>query len=227
MGSLQLMLRRGKLTRSWGKLVRNSRTEQLCCTIPHFYRTMNVAIAVGLPAPTLDIGPRCMHAAFEEIKYNFLGTKRDIVLCKLKDVNDLAAHVGMEGRNFMKDDFDAASALLKDIASEPLPYGWFIQDILFVTLCTLAAIAAFFGSYFDMLAAFIISCFILMIKKLCAKFPVVLGPLETLLVCAASGLLTGVAARLPSFENSGDTICNIPIIFLSPLLVYLPGKFSL
>ena len=193
------------------------------CTVDAEERTINAAIAMGLPAPTLDIGPRCMHAAFESIKENFfLRTTRDIVLCKLQDMSDLASHIAKEdNRTYTKLDVEAASALMEEIMEDPLPYGWLVLDILFCALCTMAAIAAFFGSYFDMLRAFIISLFVLGVHKMCARFRMVLGPLELILVSVVSGLLTAASYRI---SGTDDTICNIPIIFLSPLLVYLPGS---
>ena len=193
------------------------------CTVDAEERTTNAAITMGLPVPVLDVGPRCMHAAFEGIKSSHLQTTRDIVLCKLQDVTELAIHAATQGQNYTRQDVEAACVLLEEISKEPLPYGWIIQDILFVWLCTMAAIGAFFGSYSDMLVVFIISLFILGIKKLITRFPMVLAPLELILVPAVSGLLTAAAYRIAS-NDTGDKPCNIPIIFLSPLLVYLPGS---
>lgn len=193
------------------------------CTVDAEERTTNAAIAMGLPTPILSIGPRCMHAAFEGIKTSLLGTKRGIVLCKLQDVTELVTHVETFGKDFTRQDVEAACVLLEEIEKEPLPYGWIVQDILFVWLCTMAAIGAFFGSYYDMLIVFVIAVVIVGIQKLTARFSQVLAPLELILVTAASGLMTAAAYRLFR-DETGDTLCNIPIVFLSPLLVYLPGS---
>ena len=50
---------------------------------------------MGYTATLIDIGPRCiMHAAFDDTKQNFfLKTSRDIILCKLQDVSDLASYI--------------------------------------------------------------------------------------------------------------------------------------
>ena len=110
--------------------------------------------------------------------------------------------------------------------NEPLPYGWLIQDIFFVSLGTLATIAAFFGSYSNMVIVFIISLFILMVQKLTRAYPAVLGPIELLLVSAVSSCLTAASYYISRHYDLGfdQQICNIPIIYLSPLLVYLPGS---
>ena len=195
------------------------------CTIDAEEKTINAAIAMGYTATLIDIGPRCMHAAFDDTKQNFfLKTSRDIILCKLQDVSDLASYIAKEGnKTYTQLDVEAATAIMEEIIEEPLPYGWFIHDILFCWLCSMAAIAAFFGSYFDMLVVFIISVFVLGVHKLCVRFPMTLGQIELILVTAVSGLLTAISYRI-SNGRTDDTICNIPIIFLSPLLVYLPGS---
>lgn len=170
----------------------------------------------------MDIGPRCMHASFEDIKYSFLGTNRDIVLYKLQDVVELATHVAKEGESYKKEDIGVARALLDDIMKEPSPYGWFIQDLCYIMISTFAAAVAFNGSYWDMLVACIISCFILAIKKLAKKFPIVVGPLVTVLVSAMSGLLAAAAYRILLSNGIEEPVCNIPAMFLSPLIVFLP-----
>jgi uncharacterized membrane protein YjjP (DUF1212 family) len=110
--------------------------------------------------------------------------------------------------------------------NEPLPYGWFIQDILFVSLGVLATIAAFFGSYSNMIIVFIISLFILLLQKLTRAYPSVLSSIELVLVCMISSFFTAASYNISKRYNLGfDTqYCNIPIIYLSPLLVYLPGS---
>lgn len=117
------------------------------CTVDAEERTTNAAIALGLPSPTLDIGPRCMNFAFEGIKSGILGRSHDIVLCKLQDIDELTNLVATEGQNFTDDDVKAAEALLEEIINEPLPYGWLIQDFFFVSLAALAAVGAFFGEH--------------------------------------------------------------------------------
>lgn len=190
------------------------------CTVDAEERIKNAALAMRLPVPCLSIGPRCMFAAFEGIKSSMLGTKRGIILCKLQDVTELVTHVACHGESYTRQDVEAACVLLEEISKEPLPFGWIVHDIVFVSLCTLAAICAYFGSYNDMLVVFIISLFVLGIKKLAARFPMVLGPLELVLVSAVCGLLTAAAYRVSASET-GDKICNIPIIFFSSLVLYL------
>jgi hypothetical protein len=139
-------------------------------------------------------------------------------------VSDLASHIHIakEGKKaYTKLDVTAATALMEEIIEEPLPYGWLLQDIMFLALCTIAAIEAFFGSYFDMAMALIIAVVVLGVRKLCSRFPMTLGPLELILVTAISGLMTAALYRI---FGGFTEVCNIPIVFLSPLLVYLPGN---
>lgn len=193
------------------------------CTVDAERVVVNAAIAMGLPIACVDIGPRCMHASFENITQNFfISTTRDIILCKLQQVSDLASHIAKEGKKtYTKLDLKAATALMEEIIEEPLPYGWLLQDIMFLALCTIAAIGAFFGSYFDMAMALIIAVVVLGVRKLCSRFPMTLGPLELILVTAISGLMTAALYRI---FGGFTEVCNIPIVFLSPLLVYLPGS---
>ena len=217
------------------------------CTVDTERHAITAAIALGLHPPTLDIGPRVMHAAFypEDTEWHyddahstrpqhpptvpkFLTTQRDIILCKLQDITWIAKLIALYGETQYQHstaDLIALLAIVDDILQEPLPYGWFIRDLLFVALCTLATIGGFFGSYSDMLIVFVIAVCLVGLQKIIKRFPTVLGPLELLLVCAISSLITAAAFMIAAKNNYGrDHICNIPIIYLSPLLVYLPGS---
>ena len=217
------------------------------CTVDTERHASTAAIALGLHPPTLDIGPRVMHAAFypqdNEWHYDptdittnpnhptvpkFLTTNRDIILCKLQDITWIAKLVALYGETryqHSSSDLVALLAIVDDVLMEPLPYGWFIQDLLFVSLCTLATIGAFFGSYSDMFIVFVIALCLVGLQKITKCFPTLFGPLEMILVCAISSLITAAAFRIAAMTNyDRDQICNVPIIYLSPLLVYLPGS---
>ena len=217
------------------------------CTVDTERHAITAAIALGLHPPTLDIGPRVMHAAFypEDTEWHydaqsthhpqhpptvpkFLTTQRNIILCKLQDITWIAKLIALYGETQYQHstaDLIALLAIVDDVLQEPLPYGWFIQDLLFVALCTLATIGAFFGSYSDMLIVFVIAVCLVGLQKIIKRFPTVLGPLEMLMVCAITSLITAAAFKIAAKNNySRDHICNIPIIYLSPLLVYLPGS---
>ena len=217
------------------------------CTVDTERHASTAAIALGLHPPTLDIGPRVMHAAFypqdNEWHYDptdittnpnhptvpkFLTTNRDIILCKLQDITWIAKLVALYGETryqHSSSDLIALLAIVDDVLMEPLPYGWFIQDLLFVSLCTLATIGAFFGSYSDMFIVFVIALCLVGLQKITKCFPTLFGPLEMILVCAISSLITAAAFRIAAMTNyDRDQICNVPIIYLSPLLVYLPGS---
>jgi hypothetical protein len=130
---------------------------QLSCgqaTIDAEDHAMRVALALELDSPRLDLGPSRMTAKFGEGPVHFLETRRDIILCKLQDVTDLAILVAGKYTN----DAIAANSILDEIMEAPLPYGWLVADFLFWALCTLATICAFFGSYYDVSESSILLC---------------------------------------------------------------------
>ena len=116
------------------------------CTVDAEESSIDVAVVLGLDRPLLDIGPKSTHVNFGG-DMDHLESTRDIVLSKLADVADLLEHTARHGKDFTKLDIDAACILLDEIEKEPLPYGWLFQDLFYIGLSTLGAIAAFFGSY--------------------------------------------------------------------------------
>lgn len=190
------------------------------CTVDAEESSIDAAVVLGLDTPLLDIGPKSTHVNFNG-DIDHLESARDIMLSKLKDVAYLQEHTVKHGGDFTKLDIDAACALLDEIEKEPLPYGWLLQDLFYIGLSTFGAIAAFFGSYADMLIVFVISLFNLGLKRVVKRYPTVLLPLDSFLVSLLTGMLTCGAFKISSWH---DDLCSIPIVFLSPLIVYLPGS---
>jgi len=228
---------------------------QLICgqsTVDAEERAMNASMALGLAnsstsTPLFDLGPRILLASFpdshetnecdpetnNEMGCRFstpmayiMGTKRDIHLWKLRDVTSLAIMVAKKGQEHRsKADILAYRSLLQEIVDAPSPYGWLIRDSMNVLLSGLAAVAAYFGSWKDVVICLIIGLAVLGVQKLKDYPPcrAVLAPLETIIVSAVIGLMTAGAYRFAPNEEYFH-VCNIPIVYLSPLLVYLPGS---
>jgi hypothetical protein len=84
-------------------------TQMSCgqCTVDTEIHATNASLSLGLNPPTLDIGPRVMHAAFQSMTtYHYMATSRDIVLCKLQDVTSVAKIITLEGNKFMRNDIE-------------------------------------------------------------------------------------------------------------------------
>lgn len=181
---------------------------------------LRVALGLGLDSPRLDLGPRGMTAKFGGGPTHILETKRNIILCKLQDVTDLAILVAAKyGKDVV-----AASSVLDEIMEEPLPYGWLVADFMFWLLSTLAAICAFFGSYYDMACVAIISLAVLMVRYIISAYPRTLQALEVMLVSIVIGFFSAIGWRYVLHPRLNESICNVSVLFLSPLLVYLPGS---
>ena len=171
------------------------------CTVDAEEHSIDAAVVLGLDPPLLDIGPKSTHVNFNG-DLDHLKSARDIVLCKLNDVSLLLKYTAKHGGNFTKLDIDAACKLLDEIEKERLPYGWLFQDLFYIGLSTLGAIAAFFGSYADMLIVFVISLLNLGLKKVVKKYPTVLLRLESFLVSMLTGMLTCGAFKISNWVRA-------------------------
>jgi len=168
--------------------------------------------AMSLPSVHLEIGMRSLQASFAGGPVHLLQVSRGIDADKLVATAKLASSV-IHGHGEPR----ASSRVLQHIFQQRASYGCGVQALAFQGLCTLAAIAAFMGTYEDAAGVAMMTPFVILVQELCKRYTI---PLEPFLVALTVGILTPLVRR---YVLEVPT-CNVPVMYLSPLLIYLPGS---
>mmetsp|Transcript_22216 Transcript_22216/g.52264 ORF Transcript_22216/g.52264 Transcript_22216/m.52264 type:complete len:481 (-) Transcript_22216:1243-2685(-) len=116
-------------------------------------------------------------------------------------------------------DVAAALVVCDRILERPLPYGWLVYDLSFWMIAPWATIAAYYGSYWDMLGALCISPFTIVTYRVCRLLKI--AHLEVFLVPLVVGIVTPLIWRYVS--NAEQDICHVVPQIFGCLLIYLPG----
>lgn len=173
---------------------------------------LQVCRAIQLPVVHLEIGLRSIHACFAGVVHT-IPFARGIDADKLPSTLSLADLMANRLASVQ-----AASDLLDEICEHRPPYSPAIQHLSFCALSILASLAAFMGSYRDTAAVSTIIPFVVLAQVLCRRFAH-WSDLEAFVVALTVGLLTPLSSKLME-----TPLCEVPAIYLSPLLVYLPGS---
>jgi uncharacterized membrane protein YjjP (DUF1212 family) len=185
------------------------------CTVDAETTALNVCRALKIPSPRISIGHRIMTAQFGDNPAHVLTCERDFVFSTLADLQSFAESIMCrEIRNV-----PAALVVCDRLLNRPLPYGWLVYDLSFWLIAPWATIAAYYGSYWDMLGALCISPFTIFTYHICHLLKIT--HLEVMLVPLVVGITTPLIWRFVS--NAEQDICHvIPQIF-GCLLIWLPG----
>ena len=193
------------------------------CTVDVETTALKVAAALQLPAPRLSVGHRLFQASFGNIigtnkssPTHLLTCKRDFVFSTLKELQLLADAV-VTGE-IPPRQITIALYTLNKILEAPLPYGWIIYDLVFVGIGPWATIAAYYGSYYDMVGACLLSPVTVFSYRLCEYYQI--SHLEEIVVPFMIGLLTPLVWR---YTNGGQDLCHITPMYMGALLIHLPG----
>ncbi|CAJ1362295.1 unnamed protein product [Effrenium voratum] len=172
---------------------------------------LSVSSSIGLPVIHFQVGLNSLDASFHGGIVHKLGFSRGLDADKLAATISLASLIANKVGNVQ-----GAVDLLDEIFSHRAPYGVVIQKASFYGLSVLAALAAFMGTSEDVLAVAIIMPAVMLVQSCCRRF---CSELEAFAVALAVGGLTPAVARLLHLP-----LCDVPVIYLSPLLTYLPGS---
>ena len=204
------------------------------CTIDVETTALKVAAALHLPAPRVSIGHRLFQASFGNTGNTYSGKssrpspapapapthlltcKRDFVFSTLKELQLLADAV--VAGEIPPRDIAIALHTLNKILAAPLPYGWMIYDLVFVGIGPWATIAAYYGSYYDMVGACLLSPITVVSYRLCEYLQI--SHLEEIVVPFNIGLVTPLVWR---YTNGGQDLCHITPMYMGALLIHLPG----
>lgn len=185
------------------------------CTVDAETTVLRVIEALKVPSPRISIGHRLITAQFGDCSAHILTCERDFVFSTLADLQSFSEMI-MCGEIR---DVSVALEVCDILLTRPLPYGWIIYDIVFWAIAPWAAIAAYYGSYWDMLGAACISPFTIWTYRLCHRFN--LTHLEVMLVPLVVGIVTPLVWRYIS--NGGQDICHVLPQIFGCLLIWLPG----
>ena len=195
------------------------------CTVDVETTVLKAAAALRLPTPRLSVGHRLLQAQFGSAPPHFLTCKRDFVFSTLKDLQMLAEAV-IAGE-IQPHEAHVAVEVLNRILDTPLPYGWILYDLVFVGIGPWATVAAYYGSYWDMLGAICLSPVTVLTYRVCEKLKI--SHLEEILVPFNLGLFTPLVWR---FCNGGQDLCHITPMYMGALVSLegtgktLPGDVS-
>lgn len=174
---------------------------------------LQICAAMRLPVVHFEIGMRSFQASFAGIVHT-------VPFARGIDADKLASTISLA--NLMLNQVGSvqgASDLLDDIFGHRPSYSPFVQYFAFCSMSILASIAAFMGTFRDAAVVAILVPFVVLVQVLCRRFSYQLGDLEAFLVALTVGALTPFALQFLEAP-----ICEVPTIYLSPLLVYLPGS---
>ena len=185
------------------------------CTVDAETMVLRVAQALGIPSPRISIGHRLLTAQFSGNSAHILTCERDFVFSILADLQSFSEMIICGEIT----DVQVALQICDILLDRRLPYGWIIYDLCFWLIAPWAAIAAYYGSYYDMLGAAVISPFTIVTYRLCHRFN--LTHLEVILVPLVVGIVTPLVWRYIS--NGGQDICHVLPQIFGCLLIWLPG----
>ena len=185
------------------------------CTVDAETTVLRVAEALGIPSPRISIGHRLLTAQFGSSSTHILTCERDFVFSTLADLQSFSEMI-ICGEII---DVKVALGVCDILLDRRLPYGWIIYDLCFWLIAPWAAIAAYYGSYYDMLGAAVISPFTIVTYRLCHRFNIT--HLEVILVPLVVGIVTPLVWRYIS--NGGQDICHVLPQIFGCLLIWLPG----
>ena len=170
-----------------------------------------VSATIDLPVVSLNVGLRTLHVCFLGGITHSLDFARGINADKLAATSRLS-NLMMSGRGSLQGAMD----LLDEIFFQREPYGLLVHFLAFYALCVMASLAAFMGTYRDALAVAVITPFVICVQILSRRTS---AALEAFLVALTIGLLTPLLLRHMEIPT-----CDVPVLYLSPLLIYLPGS---
>jgi uncharacterized membrane protein YjjP (DUF1212 family)/uncharacterized membrane protein YjjB (DUF3815 family) len=172
-----------------------------------------VCHSLGMPRPRVDLGARSVTIQLGNGPVHLLHCRMDLVVDKLMDVSALCKYISHHP------DVDVVKALcvFDMICDRPLPYGELIAFVNLWAVMSWAAMAAFFGTWWDMLAVVMIAPFVLLMREFCTRKG--LGKVELVLCSIVAGLLTPLVWK----HVIPVPACQVPIIWGSAMLIYLPG----
>jgi len=185
------------------------------CTVDAETTVLRVAEALNIPSPRISIGHRLLTAQFGSYSTHILTCERDFVFSILADLQSFSEMIICGEMENVKIALEVCDILL----DRRLPYGWIIYDVCFWLIAPWAAIAAYYGSYYDMLGAAVISPFTIVTYRLCHRFNIT--HLEVILVPLVVGIATPLVWRYIS--NGGQDICHVLPQIFGCLLIWLPG----
>lgn len=185
------------------------------CTVDVETTILKTAAVLELASPRISVGHRLLQAQFGSSPPHLLTCKRDFVFSTLKDLQMLADAViaGVQ-----PDEAHVALEVCNRILDTPLPYGWIVYDLVFIGIGPWATVAAYYGSYWDMLGAICLSPVTVLTYRLCEKLNI--SHLEEILVPFNIGLFAPLVWR---FCNGGQDLCHITPMYMGALLIHLPG----
>ena len=186
------------------------------CTVDVETTVLKTAEALKLPTPRLSVGHRLLQAQFGQAPPHLLTCKRDFVFSMLKDLQMLAD--SLTTGEIDPTEAHLALEVLNQMLATPLPYGWIIYDLVFLGIGPWATVAAYYGSYWDMLGAICLSPITVLTYRLCEKLKI--SHLEEILVPFNLGLFAPLIWR---FCNGGQDLCHITPMYMGALLIHLPG----
>ena len=186
------------------------------CTVDVETTVLKAAAVLKLASPRISVGHRLLQAQFGSAPPHLLTCKRDFVFSTLKDLQMLADAV-IAGE-IQQDEAHVAVEVLNRILDTPLPYGWIVYDLVFVGIGPWATVAAYYGSYWDMLGAICLSPVTVLTYRLCEKLKI--SHLEEILVPFTVGLFAPLVWRVC---NGGQDLCHITPMYMGALLIHLPG----
>ena len=185
------------------------------CTVDAETTVLRVAESLSVPNPRVSIGHRLLNAQFGDTSNHLLTCERDFVFSTLADLQSFSEMIMCGEIRDVKVALQVCDILLE----RKLPYGWIIYDLCFWWIAPWAAVAAYYGSYWDMLGALCISPFTILTYRLCHRFNIT--HLEVILVPLVVGIVTPLVWRYIS--NGGQDICHVLPQIFGCLLIWLPG----
>lgn len=172
-----------------------------------------VCTAIELPVVHFEVGTRNIHASFGGIVHT-------VPFARGINADKLASTISLANLMMMRvGSVQGASDLLDDIFELRPPYSVCIHYLSFCALSILASLAAFMGSWRDAAAVAIILPLAVLAQIFCRRFSQEWADLEAFIVALVVGVSTPLVSKILKAE-----MCEVPAIYLSPLLVYLPGS---
>jgi len=185
------------------------------CTVDAESTALRVAMALKVPHPRISLGHRLLTAQFGASPAHVLTCERDFVFSTLASLQSFSESIIVGEITNVK----VALLVCDEILARPLPYGWLLFDICFWLIAPWAAIAAYYGTYWDMLGAAVNSPFVVLTYNFCRRFKI--KHLENILVPFILGLVAPLTWRYIS--GRGQDLCHITPQYMAALLIHLPG----
>jgi uncharacterized membrane protein YjjP (DUF1212 family) len=178
-------------------------------------RMVGLAKTLGLPSLHVSMSGKALHASFGGGPQHVMGCLHQKQIDRMTDTHFVATSLATGACT----DMLAALAALDEIQSRPKPFGWLWEMAGFHAFALFGAISGYAGSWqVDVLAIIILVPAMQAVIWICGALPL-FSRIQYLLVPATIGFL------LPLVVDNilGAELCHVTTVYLSLLLISLPG----